>query len=48
MQTGEQIYGKSQSNAVSFITWGDVEPAGRRFKYTLCFGIGRDVRAVPP
>jgi hypothetical protein len=44
-QTGEQVHGKGQTAAVSFLAWGAVETAGRRSKYTLCYGVGRDVRA---
>jgi hypothetical protein len=42
-QTGEQVFGKAQVTPVSFLAWGLVESAGRRNKYTLCFGVGREV-----
>jgi hypothetical protein len=44
-QTGEQVFGKAQVTPVSFLAWGLVESAGRRNKYTLCFGVGREVGA---
>ncbi len=40
------MYGKGQVSPVSFLAWGSVEVAGRRNKYTLCFGVGREVRAL--
>ncbi len=40
------MYGKGQVSPVSFLAWGGVEVAGRRNKYTLCFGVGREVRAL--
>ncbi len=47
-QTGEQVYGKGQNVPVNFVAWGAIETVGRRNKYTLSFGVGRDVRRLPP